>query len=423
MKLTVFQSDKGDCLLIEGKGPTYLLVDGGMRSSFSQHVAPVLRGATGGAPLDLVYVSHIDSDHISGILQLMDDTVAWRVHSYRVQRNDPPNPAPPNSPAPPDVREIWHNAFHELVGENAGPISDMLAAIASVLSASDDEEIKLGAAGYAELVTSTKEAIQLSRRVGDAQLGIPLNRAFGGKLAMARPAQQPVTVGQMSITVVGPFEEDLDKLRQEWNEWLDDNRKALLEIARRAREDEERLHANAIDRLIVPAVALANELGDRKNVTTPNLASLMLLVEEDGRKVLLTGDGHADDILKGLEGRLEGGRLHVDVLKVQHHGSEHNIHEDFCNKVTADHYIFCGNGAHNNPDLAVVDLIARARLAAAPQPFTFWFNSSSAASDKQTNKDHMAKVEDLVSNLALASGGTMEYRFLTAGSSIELSLQ
>lgn len=38
MKLTVFQSDKGDCLLLTsttGNRPARVLVDGGMRASFS----------------------------------------------------------------------------------------------------------------------------------------------------------------------------------------------------------------------------------------------------------------------------------------------------------------------------------------------------------------------------------------------------
>ena len=63
--------------------------------------------------------------------------------------------------------------------------------------------------------------------------------------------------------------------------------------------------------------------------------------------MLLTGDGHFADILKGLEhnGLLKEGKgLHVDVLKVQHHGSEHNFKREFAKRITADHYVICGNG-------------------------------------------------------------------------------
>ncbi len=39
MKLRVFQSDKGDCLLITSSDGKNVLVDGGMASSYNEHVA------------------------------------------------------------------------------------------------------------------------------------------------------------------------------------------------------------------------------------------------------------------------------------------------------------------------------------------------------------------------------------------------
>ena len=43
MKLTVFQSEKGDCLLLTSEdGTRRVLVDGGMRPSYQEFVAPVL---------------------------------------------------------------------------------------------------------------------------------------------------------------------------------------------------------------------------------------------------------------------------------------------------------------------------------------------------------------------------------------------
>jgi hypothetical protein len=170
-------------------------------------------------------------------------------------------------------------------------------------------------------------------------------------------------------------------------------------------------------RLLARLTAEAKVLGDRKKVTAPNLASLMLLAEEQARTVLLSGDGHRDDILKGLQhhGKLDGqGRIHVNVLKVQHHGAEFNIDEAFCRAVTADDYVFCGNGAHLNPDLDVLDTLVTARLAADPRPFKLWFNSSSTVPGKAADKAHMAKVEALVaSRQAAAPAGRVESFFLT----------
>ena len=84
MKIRVFQAGKGDCLLLTGNDGTRILVDGGMRADYRTHMAPALaRIRERGGVLDLVYVSHIDRDHISGVLQLMDDLVAWRVFDYQ----------------------------------------------------------------------------------------------------------------------------------------------------------------------------------------------------------------------------------------------------------------------------------------------------------------------------------------------------
>src|SRR5262249_13022958 len=155
---------------------------------------------------------------------------------------------------------------------------------------------------------------------------------------------------------------------------------------------EERLTSD-VDRLLAPLttdandfvdlqLALAKTLGNRKKVTTPNLASLMFFVRDGNQTLLLTGDGHAGDALKGLEERKlldPSGKLHVDVLKVPHHGSEHNMTKEFAQAVTADDYVFCGNGFSTNPEPAVVDILVRERKKAFPnKPFTLWFNSTEA---------------------------------------------
>jgi len=415
MKLTVFQSDKGDCLLLTAASGQRMLVDGGMTVSYNEHVAPALgKLRDDGGVLDIVYVSHIDDDHIGGILNMMDDAVAWRVHDFQVGSGNP-NHREPEVPRPPDVKAIWLNAFHEMVDDNDGRIENMLAASAAILSGHPSAEIRRVGIGQRDLVTSKKQAIQLSRRVGASQLNIPLNPQFGGKLMMVQTAPAVLNLGTLSVSIIGPFAEDLDKLRKEWNAWLSENQETLTQIRRRAADDNRRLGTSEVDRLIRPMLSQAQLFGDRAKVTPPNLASLMILAEEGGKTVLLTGDGHADDILKGLEhhGKLDAaGRLHVDVLKVQHHGSEHNIHQGFCQRITADTYIFCGNGFSTNPELGVIDLITGERVAGDARHFKFRFNTRSTVIDKELNKTHMAEVETRVTALAAKWGGRLSFEFL-----------
>src|SRR3990172_1375391 len=184
MILTVFQSDKGDCLLIKSADGRHMLVDGGMRESYLKHASRVLgKLREGKEKLDVVYVSHIDQDHISGILQMMEDEVAWRIHEYQVNHGNPQH-KPPDSVWPPEVKAIWHNAFHELLPQNAGEIEEVLAASAAVLSGSKIESVEELVSAQNELVTSIAEAIKLTRRVGLDQLGIKVNSPAKGKLMM-----------------------------------------------------------------------------------------------------------------------------------------------------------------------------------------------------------------------------------------------
>jgi beta-lactamase superfamily II metal-dependent hydrolase len=403
MKLSLLPAGKGDCILVTGADGRRLLVDGGVPDSYRRYVAKELAKLD---KMDVVCVSHIDQDHIGGILQLMDDMVAWKVHHYQRANENPKHPVP-QVPSPPKVGKIWHNAFHEQVGQNAGAIQSVLAATATVLSGAEQANLRVLAQDHHELAQSVGEALRLSRRVGAGQLGVPLNPEFGGKLMLVGDDPVKIRLGGMKLTVIGPFKEDLKKLRSEWDDWLRHNKETLRDIQREARSDEGQLKASDPNRLLGPLIAQAQVLGNRTKVTTPNLASLMLLAEEQAVRVLLTGDGHGGDVIRGLEhaGKLSGGTMHVDVLKVQHHGSENNLDQAFCKAITADHYVFSANGAHQNPDVRVVAAIIDSRLgsgakrspnAEASNRFTMWFNSSSRVTEKTEDKRYMRKVEDLL---------------------------
>jgi beta-lactamase superfamily II metal-dependent hydrolase len=78
---------------------------------------------------------------------------------------------------------------------------------------------------------------------------------------------------------------------------------------------------------------------------------------------LLTGDGRGDHLLQGLEraGLLSPeGTLHVDLLKVPHHGSDRNVTKEFFETVTADIYVVSANGKHDNPDLITLKWMVEA---------------------------------------------------------------
>jgi beta-lactamase superfamily II metal-dependent hydrolase len=422
MNLTVFQSDKGDCLLLEGRDGKSILVDGGMSSSFRKHAAPTLaRMAEEDRDLDLVYVSHIDQDHISGILRLTKDLVDWRVYDFQQFTGNTHFPKP-KSLRPPVIRKIWHNAFRDQLEENAGAIESLLVSNLKFLSAGDQEVVQ----SYQNLIASEREALLLSHRVGERQLNIPHNPETDGGLIMVNRPREPVRIGGMRIDIIGPFKQDLEDLRKRWNKWVKTHQETIAKIRDEARKEELLLNLDEGESLISSISLIVTELGDRNKVTVPNLASLMLLVEEEGKTILLTGDGHSDEIVRGLKKvkRLDDdGRMHVDVLKVQHHGSEFNTTSEFGSAITADHYVFCGNGAHENPDLGILELFLAARLGSEYNlnPFTFWFNSSAKVT-KERYKKHMQEVEDWAKSAKKQSKNRFKAKFIRRGSKFEIPI-
>jgi hypothetical protein len=96
------------------------------------------------------------------------------------------------------------------------------------------------------------------------------------------------------------------------------------------------------------------------DTSVPNLSSIVVLAEADSKRMLLTGDARGDKILEGLElvDLLKpGGTLHIDVLKMPHHGSDRNMDRIFFERITADHYVFSGNGEYGNPERETLQML------------------------------------------------------------------
>lgn len=429
MKITAFEGNKGDCVLLSSSGGRNVLVDGGHVTthqpsdvnSYKYNVAPSLGAMReAGGELDLVCVSHIDQDHIGGVLIMLDDEFSWRVHEH--QKAQGLEVDPPDNPRPPKISRIWHNSFHEQLDLNRGEIDDAIAAAARGSLALQGGPISHGGNLFARLVTSMREAAQVSRRIGDRQLNIPLNPDFNGKLAMRRGGDQAIEIGDLKISVLGPTGPRLAELCEEWNEWLESS-KGQNQIAR-IRADAERAESALINGDLATFLASVNigpAIESRSSVTEENVASIIMMVEEDGKTVLMTGDARDDHIVEDLiaTGFADGdGHVHLDVLKLQHHGSEKNYSIGFGRRVTADHYLICGNGKHKNPDLRVIERIIESRLgpddvrspnAEADQPFKMWFTSD--GSTYKADQDHMRAVDRLVGERASGSGGRLHYHF------------
>jgi hypothetical protein len=103
------------------------------------------------------------------------------------------------------------------------------------------------------------------------------------------------------------------------------------------------------------------------DASVPNMASTVLLFRYRGRTFLHLGDSRADLILDWLvsSGLMEPqGRVHVDLLLLPHQGSMRNLTSEFLQRVTADSYLFSGDGRHFNPKVETIAALIAARPCA-----------------------------------------------------------
>lgn len=319
-KLRVLQAEHGDCLILEyetADAPRFLLVDGGPEETFQRHLKPELQQiAASGGTLDLIVLSHVDNDHTIGLLDLLAELEEQRAGGM--------------SPTI-DASALWLNSFSRTIGSGTDVEPRLRSAVAAAGAAAD----VMAATGAA--VTGIGEGNSLRRRA--LGLGFHLNEGFPNELICVDDALGAVTLGNLTLHVVGPTRANLDELKREWLEWLDDHEDAVA-------SGDPRIAANA-------------------DKSVPNLSSVMLLAEADQKRLLLTGDGRSDHLLTGLRqaGFLGDDGLHVDVLKVAHHGSNRNATKRFFRTVTADTYVLSANGRDDNPDLATLIWIVEAAQA------------------------------------------------------------
>jgi hypothetical protein len=329
--LEALQAENGDCLLLHYgpvEAPRFILIDGGPKGVFKNVLRPRLEAlralwsSSGPLPLELLLVSHIDDDHIQGIIELCQSLL----------------PAALQGAAPPYlVKTLWHNSFSDLVGQGAERVLTRWARMRDQFEAGVGTPL---AAALREAAGPLTRSVQQGRSLRQlaTQLGIDFNRGFRGLVSAPAARIRPRDWGEgLQLAVLGPGRGRLEDLFRDWKKFL--------------------------ERKAAPLVRGADALRDLSDTTVSNLSSIIVLAEMEGRRMLLPGDARADDITAGLKaaGRMPGGRAHVDLIKLPHHGSSRNVTQDFFARVTADHYVISGNGEDGNPDKETLEMIAAAR--------------------------------------------------------------
>ena len=368
--LDVRRARKGDCLLLHfgsQNDPGLVMIDGGPRNVYGPHLKPRLlqirkarKVGQGPLPVDLLMVSHVDDDHIQGILDLTKELI----EADQAKR-----------PQLVQVLSLWHNSFDTVIGKDPAELTAAIktgygaAALEGHLpdKATLDDDLFTERPEEEVIVDTLKVLASLEqghRLRSDAdRLEFPRTPELDGKLVIATEGQRPVKIAPgLTFTIVGPLKPELVKLQRKHDEWLADLKKQGKS----------------------PPAALAAYV----DTSVPNLSSIVVVAEAGDKRMLLTGDARGDKIVQGLElvGPLEpGGRVHVDLLKVPHHGSANNLETSFFERITADHYVLSGDGEHGNPERESLQMLLDAR--GEDKAFTIHLTYPIAEIDVERKKD------------------------------------
>jgi hypothetical protein len=330
--LEALQALHGDSLIVHygrAGAPRFIVIDGGPASVFADALQPRLDEIKGEhhrdepLPIQLLMVSHIDDDHVHGVLDLAEHLVdledADEEKPYRLLR-------------------LWHNSFDEILGNGDDEIFSELgtgattASVSALLPAGMPMEAEVAA-----VVASVGQGRALRQHARRLNL-LPANRPFQGLVMAPAGGGQPFELASghgLRLRVLNPDERRVRSLHAKWE----------AELRKAKKKTTSALAAAFTDRSVF------------------NLSSIVVLLELDGATMLLTGDARGDDILAGLgaAGLLSGGRIELDLLKLPHHGSDRNVSTDFFRKVRAKHYVVSANGEHDNPDIAALKMLSEAR--------------------------------------------------------------
>lgn len=361
--LEVLQAFHGDCLLLHygtDEEPKVIVIDGGPAGTYKQFLKPRLLEIKDAffpadpLPLSMVMVSHLDDDHVNGILKLTDDVI------------NTPNFA---------INNFWFNTFDDIIGNIQVPGISSIRASASATNVSDifptslpvDEHIKA-------VVASTGQGRQLRNDAEslNASVNNPFTPIAGGKAALVRGDIGNNKIDwdtDLTITVIHPNQQRILELQKQWDK---DLKKAL------AKGDHS---------IILSSFANMD--------TSPfNLSSIVCLVTFKNKSILLTGDARGDDILDALKSNNllnADGKIHIDILKMPHHGSIRNLPPGFFQTIVADNYVISANGKFHNPDHETLEMLAEETIGR--DDFTIHFTNEIGEFDLKSTLDNFIATE------------------------------
>jgi beta-lactamase superfamily II metal-dependent hydrolase len=314
----------GDSILIEYGQVNerhYILIDGGPYFNFDHVAASVKALVPAFTHLELLIVTHIDIDHIDGIITLLN-----------------------HSSLPFTIGEVWFNGYKQLKS----------------LQAADE----LG----------PLQGDYLSMLIGDKKLTHNSTYFQGGPVVVKDDKNLPrfSLPGGMEITLLSPGLAALNALARIWekeSKYLND-----LAALREKFEDDHRYQPADLlgdEKIDVEALQKATVDPDK---SVANESAIAFIGTYEGKSCLFAGDAPTDALLRAIRPMLDAAdedRLKLNAWKIAHHGSAKSTTDSLMAYIDAELILVSSDGSkykHPNPET-----IAKL-LKHAERPLAIYFN-------------------------------------------------
>ncbi|HOW54037.1 MAG TPA: MBL fold metallo-hydrolase [Syntrophorhabdaceae bacterium] len=330
-RIEMLPANQGDAIWIEyGQegNERRILIDGGPIGAYKKLEDRLKELPDGDKRVELLVVTHVDTDHIEGIIRLLAPK-GWLVQP----------------------EDIWFNGWRHL-----------------------------------------RETQMLGGREGDFLSALIRRRAFNewnkafGRGAVIVKADEPLPVVEledgMKLTLLSPYPEGLEEMADKWEKDVEKHglMPGDLDAAWKQLVDMTRYHVGegvlgGPEEFIIK---LKKQLSTDQSPA--NGSSIAFLAEFEGKSCLFLADAHADVICESLKKLIPPGkkRLKVDAVKMSHHGSRHNISEDLMKLIDAKHFLISTNGSiHEHPDKPAIEAV----ICLSVRKPTLWFNYRSEHSE------------------------------------------
>lgn len=325
----------GDALWIEygdERRTRRIVIDGGPLHAYPDFSARMDRLPAGDQGVELLVITHVDTDHIEGMVRLL---------------------ALPRAKWPLEPRDIWFNGYRQIAAQTnlGGREGEFLSAL-------------IHRRAFAEW-----------------------NKAFGGQAVVVPKAgalPRMVLADGMALTLLSPDKPKLTAMGRQWQkdvaQWQIDP--GDLDAAWKQLVDETKFHPGA-ELTLGPQDLSAQLRAQLKgaDASAANGSSIAFLAEYAGKSCLFLADAHMKTVCTSIRRLLPPGQdaLRVDAVKMAHHGSRNNLTPEFMQLVDAEHFLFSSNGdKFKHPDAQAVEAV----IHGARRRPTLWFNYRSAFNER-----------------------------------------